>query len=57
MNWIPEPPSEYLSHIIELADFIDAGYHPNLPAEEWRALSILKRKRNEAQIKEIKQKK
>jgi hypothetical protein len=52
-EWGRPEPSEFLVFILELSDLIEAGWQPELPMVEWRALALLKRKRNQAEMKRL----
>jgi hypothetical protein len=56
LNHEPKQPSDYLSYILELDEIITCGAHLDLPFADWKAIGLLKRKRNEAEIKRMKEK-
>lgn len=49
-------PSDFLQRVIELDELIGAGYRPELPFVEWKGIALLKRKRNEKEIQDMKKK-
>jgi hypothetical protein len=48
--------SDLLRYIVELNDVVSAGAHLNLDWFEWKAIALLKRKYNAAEIKAIRDK-
>jgi hypothetical protein len=55
----PAERSAYLGHLLYVDELIQTGAHflyEDIPAEDWRALIVLRRKRNEKQIAEMKKK-
>ena len=53
------PPSPFLQHLVYLADLQEVGAQfafSDLTLTEWEGLKILKRKRDEKQIRDLKQK-
>lgn len=48
-------PSDYLNYVVELDEIISAGARLELPLIEWKAIALLKRKRNEAEVKRMKE--
>jgi hypothetical protein len=55
-EWEKDAPSEFLLHILNLSELIAAGFQAELPMVEWQSLAVLKRKRNEAEVRRMKEK-
>ena len=56
LNIPPEPISDNLADILELDEIVSAGARLELSWSEWKTIALLKRKRNEAEIKRMKEK-
>ena len=55
LNIAPEPISDFLGDLLELDEVVAAGAQLDLTWAEWKAIALLKRKRNEAEIKRMKE--
>ena len=56
LNVPPEPISDQLGYLLELDEIVSAGARLELSWGEWKAVALLKRKRNEAELKRMKEK-
>ena len=57
LNVPKKTPSDYLNYIVELDEVLSAGCQLELTWGEWRCRALLQRKRNEVEIKRMKEKK
>lgn len=56
LNIAPEPISDSLGYLLELDEIVSAGARLKLSWGEWKAIALLKRKRQEAEMKRMKEK-
>ena len=57
LNVPQKAPSDFLNYVLELDEIVAAGARLELSFFEWKTIALLKRKRNEAEIRRMKERK